>query len=78
MAGIFSNFLLTSLGATGIILLVLLLKKGLKKHISPRRQYNIDLLMMAALILPLLPAGIWRFGFSDLLGGGAASLTLLP
>ncbi|GHV41859.1 BlaR1 family beta-lactam sensor/signal transducer [Clostridia bacterium] len=71
MAGIFSNFLLTSLGATGIILLVLLLKKGLKKHISPRRQYNIDLLMMAALILPLLPAGIWRFGFSDLLGGGA-------
>jgi len=54
----FLSFFLGSIGASVMILLILFLKKGLHRHISPRWQYNIDIFMVALLVLPMLPGRI--------------------
>lgn len=62
MIGIFGGFIIASLGASIVILLLLLLKRGLKHHLSPCWQYRIDLLMILVLLIPLLPNNLSPFG----------------
>jgi bla regulator protein BlaR1 len=47
MAGsFFIHFIITTLASSAAILLILTVKKTLKKHISMRWQYNLDLLFL--------------------------------
>jgi len=55
------------------MLLILMVKKGLKKHISARWQYRLDLLFFVLLIIPLIPSG-----FFASLNMGSRIATLLP
>lgn len=57
----FTNFIVSSLVSSAVMLLILLVKKGLKNHISTRWQYNLDLLFLVLLAVPLLPSGLLNF-----------------
>jgi len=43
------------------MLLILMVKKGLKKHISVGWQYNVDLLFLILLIVPFIPTSLLSF-----------------
>ena len=57
----FTHFLITALASSVIILLILMVKKGLKKHISIRWQYNVDLLFLILLMVPFIPISLLNF-----------------
>lgn len=57
----FIHFIMSALASSLAILLILLLKKGLKKHISTRWQYNMDLFFFILLTVPFLPSGLLNF-----------------
>jgi len=61
MIAFFDYFILANFLASICILLTLLVKKALKKHISARWQYNLGLLSFALLVLPLLSRGFFSF-----------------
>ena len=61
MFSVLSNFILMSIGVSVIILIVLFMKKSLNHHISPYWQYNIDLILAAILLIPILPSKFLRF-----------------
>jgi len=61
---VFMHFMLATLASSVGILLVLLVKVGLKKHMSARWQYNLDLLSLVLLAMPLIPRRF--FSFSNL------------
>lgn len=74
----FIHFIMSSLASSIAILLILLVKKGLKKHISTRWQYNIDLLFFVLLAVPFIPGGFLTFTsvgnwLNGLAIGGAAA-----
>ncbi len=54
------HFILSSLPISTGLLLVLLVKKGFKKHISTGWQYKLDLLFLVLLCVPFIPSGIFR------------------
>lgn len=59
MAGsFFIHFMISTLASSAGILLILLTKKVLKKHISARWQYNLDLLFLVLLAVPFIPGGL--------------------
>jgi len=59
MSTFFSFFIMaTALSSIGM-LFILLIKKGLKNHITARWQYNIGLLFFALLSVPLIPSGVF-------------------
>ena len=58
----FARFLISSLATSAIILIVLLVKRVLKKHISTRWQYNIWFLVIVMLIIPFVPNQLINFG----------------
>ncbi len=81
MAELFmAHFLTRTLVISGLILIVLLCKKVLRKHISARWQYNLGFLVLGLLLLPLIPnEWIWKafsflkpFDFNFGLGFGLA------
>lgn len=55
------HFFISSLASSVFILLILLIKKGLQKHISTRWRYNMDLLFIVLMAIPFLPAGLTNF-----------------
>jgi len=57
MSAFFSYFLMATAVSSFGILLILLAKKILKKHISARWQYNLGLLYFALLSVPFIPGG---------------------
>jgi bla regulator protein BlaR1 len=62
MAGsFFIHFIVTALAASAAILLILLVKKVLKKHISMRWQYNLDVLFLILLAVLFIPGGLLGF-----------------
>jgi len=69
---------MSSLAVSVILLLILLVKKRLKNHISARWQYNMDLLILILMVIPFIPGGFlpfsgtgsWLNGLS--LGGNAS------
>ena len=65
MSAFFSYFIPATMITSVGILLILLVKKGFKKHISARWQYKLDLLFFVMLVLPFIPGG-----FSAYLGIG--------
>lgn len=65
MTDLFSGFIFASLGASMVILFLLLLKHGVRHHLSPCWQYRIDLLMMLTLVVPLLPGNLLNFADLD-------------
>lgn len=80
------TFLIRFLGGTLVVsvlmLLILLIKRGTKQHISIRWQYNIDLLLMLLLVIPFLPADLLRLAnpgtgwLSAFLGNQPTSTTM--
>lgn len=57
MNSLFIYFLTASIVSSFVILLILLVKKGLKKHISARWHYNIDYFFLVLLAIPFVPRG---------------------
>ncbi|MGL6200542.1 MAG: BlaR1 family beta-lactam sensor/signal transducer [Lachnospiraceae bacterium] len=57
----FIYFIMSALAATITILFILLVKKVLKKHITTRWQYNLDLLFFVLLAAPFVPSGILNY-----------------
>ena len=55
----FIHFIVTTLAASFAILLILMVKRVLKKHISMRWQYNLDLLFLVLLAVPFIPSGFF-------------------
>ena len=51
----------SGVASSALMLLILFVKRGLKKHITTRGQYNIDLLFLVVLTIPFLPAGLVDF-----------------
>lgn len=74
----FIHFIMSSLASSVAILLILLVKKGMQKHISARWQYYIDLLFLVLLVVPFIPGGFFTFTsvgnwLNGLALGGAAA-----
>jgi len=57
----FIRFLVTSLISSIIMLLILIVKRGLKNHISMRWQYNMGLLFLVLLSVPFIPANLMNY-----------------
>ena len=57
----FTYFMMATLVSSIIMLLILMVKRGLKKHIAARWQYYMDLLFLVLLIIPLMPANLLSF-----------------
>ena len=57
----FTHFLITSLASSVMMLFVLMVKKGLSKHIAIRWQYNLGLLFFVVLATPFIPASLLSF-----------------
>lgn len=53
----FIHFTMSTFASSVAILFILMVKKGIKKHISTRWQYNMDLLILILLAIPLIPSG---------------------
>lgn len=56
----FMRFLINTCFAAVIILLLMLVKRGMKNHISVRWQYNLSLLTLVLLVMPLIPEKLLR------------------
>lgn len=54
----FLHFIVCAIISSAAILLILLAKRVLKKHISTRWQYNMDLLFLVLLTVPFIPGGL--------------------
>ncbi|MCL2572228.1 MAG: BlaR1 family beta-lactam sensor/signal transducer [Defluviitaleaceae bacterium] len=59
MSTFFTFFIATTFVSSIGVLLIFLLKKALKKHISVRWQYNLGLLFFVLLIVPLIPSSFF-------------------
>ena len=56
----FIHFMVTTIASSSAILLILMVKKALKKHITMRWQYNLDLLFLLLLAVPFIPGKIFK------------------
>ncbi len=56
MAGFMIRFMLSVVCISVFILLILLIKKGFKRYLTIRYQYNMDLLILALLAAPFFPS----------------------
>ena len=59
-------FMLAMIASSIGILLVMLLKVGLKKHISTRLQYSLDFIFFILLAIPIIPRSLFARLFSSL------------
>ena len=71
----FMHFIMSSLAVSVLLLLILLVKKRLKNHLSARWQYNMDLLILILMVIPFIPDGFLPFSGTgswlyDLIPGG--------
>lgn len=55
----FIHFAICSIISSVAMFLILLVKKALKKHITTRWQYNMDLLYFVLLAVPFIPSGLF-------------------
>ena len=55
------HFLVAGIAVSVGILIIMSAKKALKKHISARWQFNLDLLFLVLLAIPFIPGGLLEF-----------------
>lgn len=75
----FIHFIMSSLAVSVLLLLILLVKKRLKNHLSARWQYNMDLLILILMVIPFIPDGFLSFSgtgswLNGLIPGGNTAL----